>query len=264
MKKGETITSTQNPKIKSLLALEKPRERRKQCLFLIEGMKEIGLAIKAGYKIGNLFYCEEIISREELGNWVDERLVIPVSKPVFDKIAVRENSGGVIAVAEMKPHRLDDVKLSKSPLVLVLESVEKPGNLGAILRTADAAGVDAVVICDPQTDFYNPNVIRSSVGCVFTKQVASASSEETIAWLRKNNIKIFCAYLNTSRPYHQIDFKQPSAIVMGTESTGLSDIWVKSADANIIIPMHGMVDSMNVSVSAAVLVFEAVRQRQNS
>lgn len=261
MKKGETITSTQNPKIKSLLALEKPRERRKQCLFVIEGGKEIALAIKAGYKIGNLFYCEEIISREALGNWVDDRLVIPVSKPVFDKIAVRENSGGVIAVAEMKTHRLDDIKLSKTPLILVLESVEKPGNLGAILRTADAAGVDAVIICDPQTDFYNPNVIRSSVGCVFTKPVATASSEETIQWLRKNGVGIFCAYLNTSKPYHQIDFRKPSAIIMGTESTGLSDLWVKSSDANIIIPMHGLVDSMNVSVSAAVLVFEAVRQR---
>lgn len=261
MKKVETITSTQNPKVKSLLSLEKPRERRKQCLFLIEGTKEISLAVKAGYKIGNLFYCEEIIPKEELGNLVDERLVIPVSKPVFDKIAIRENSGGVIAVAEMKAHRLEDIKLSKTPLVLVLESVEKPGNLGAILRTADAAGVDAVISCDTQTDFYNPNVIRSSVGCLFTKQVASASSEETINWLRKNQIKIFCAYLNTSKPYHQTDFKQASAIVMGTEATGLSDVWVKSSDANIIIPMNGMVDSMNVSTSAAVLVFEAVRQR---
>jgi TrmH family RNA methyltransferase len=121
--------------------------------------------------------------------------------------------------------------------------------------------VDAVISCDTQTDFYNPNVIRSSVGCVFTKSIASATSEETIAWLRKNNIKIFCAYLNTSKPYHQTDFKQSAAIVMGPESTGLSDVWVKSADANIIIPMFGMVDSMNVSVSAAVLVFEAVRQR---
>lgn len=261
MKKGETITSTQNPKIKSLLSLEKPRERRKQCLFVIEGVKEIGLAIKAGYKIGNLFYCEEIMSLEELGDLVDTRLVIPVSKPVFDKIAIRENSGGVIAVAEMKTHRLEDIKLSKTPLILVLESVEKPGNLGAILRTADAAGVDAVISCDTQTDFYNPNVIRSSVGCVFTKSIASTTSEETIAWLRKNNVKIFCAYLNTSKPYHQIDFKQSTAIVMGTESTGLSDMWVQAADANIIIPMFGMVDSMNVSVSAAVLVFEAVRQR---
>ena len=261
MKKGETITSIHNPKIKSLLSLEKPRERRKQCLFVIEGTKEIGLAINAGYKIGNIFYCEKIASRTQLGNLADDKLVIPVSKEVFDKIAVRENSGGVIAVAEMKTHRLDDLKLSSNPLVLIVESVEKPGNLGAILRTADAAGIDAVISCDPQTDFYNPNVIRSSIGCVFTQPIASASSEDTIAWLRKNKINIFCAYLNSSKPYHQINFKQPSAIVMGTESTGLSEIWIQSADANIIIPMFGKIDSMNVSTSAAVLVFEAVRQR---
>lgn len=261
MKKGETITSIHNPKVKSLLSLEKPRERRKQCLFIIEGTKEIGLAINAGYKIGNIFYCEAIISKEELGKLADDKLVIPVSKEVFDKIAIRENSGGVIAVAEMKTHRLEDLKLSTSPLVLVLESVEKPGNLGAILRTADAAGVDAVVSCDPQTDFYNPNVIRSSIGCVFTKSIASASSADTIAWLKKNRIKIFCAYLNSSKPYHQTDFRQPSAIVMGTESTGLTEAWVQAADANIIIPMFGKIDSMNVSTSAAVLVFEAVRQR---
>ena len=187
--------------------------------------------------------------------------MIPVSKEVFDKIAVRENSGGVIVVAEMKAHRLEDLKLSENPLILVLESVEKPGNLGALLRTADAAGVDAVIICDPQTDFYNPNVIRSSIGCVFTQPVASSTSVEAIDWLKRHHIKIFCAYLQSSQPYHQIDFKQRSAIVMGTESTGLTEEWVKSSDSNIIIPMFGKIDSMNVSTSAAVLVFEAVRQR---
>ena len=232
-------------------------------MFVIEGKKEVGLAVEAGYKIGNLFYCEQIISKSELGNLADDKLVIPVSKEVFDKIAVRENSGGVIAVAEMKTHRLEDIKLSKTPLVLVLESVEKPGNLGAILRTADAAGVDVVISCDPQTDFYNPNVIRSSVGCVFTQAIASASSAETIEWLKKNKIKIYCAYLNAARPYHQINFNDAAAIVMGTESTGLTDTWVKAADANIIIPMFGKIDSMNVSTSAAVLVFEAVRQRKS-
>lgn len=261
MKKGETITSTHNPKIKSLLSLEKPRERRKQCLFIIEGLKEIGLAIEAGYKIGNIFYCEAIIPKSELGALAHDKLVIPVSREVFEKIAVRENSGGVIAVAEMKTHRLEDIVLSENPLVLVLESVEKPGNLGALLRTADAAGIDAVISCDPQTDFYNPNVIRSSVGCVFTQSIASASTSDTILWLRKKNIKIFCAYLEASKPYYQIDFRQPAAIIMGTESTGLTKQWIDAADSNIIIPMFGQIDSMNVSTSAAVLVFEAVRQR---
>ena len=262
MKPGTVITSTQNPKVKSLLALEKPRERRKQQLFIIEGVKEIKLALEAGYKIGNIFYCEEITSTKELGaDFTKDKLVIPVSKEVFDKIAVRVGSGGVIAVAEMKTHSLEQIQLSKNPLILILEAVEKPGNLGAILRTADAAGIDAVIICDPQTDFYNPNVIRSSIGCIFTKQIAATTSEETIAWLKKNNIAIYCTYLSASKIYHQIDFKKPSAIVLGTESTGLSQVWVKNSDSNIIIPMKGKIDSMNVSNAAAVVVFEAVRQR---
>ena len=256
------ITSTQNPKVKSLLALEKPRERRKQQLFVIEGKKEIGLALEAGYKIGNIFFCDDIITVEEVSKlFSDDKLLIPVSKDVFDKLAVRENSGGMIAVAEQKLHTLDRITLSNNPLVLVLESVEKPGNLGAILRTADASGVDAVIICDPQTDFYNPNVIRSSIGCIFTKQVAAATSEETINWLKKNNIQIYCTYLKASKLYHLTDYTQPSAIVMGTEATGLSDMWVKNSDANIIIPMQGKIDSMNVSTAAAVVVFEAKRQR---
>lgn len=256
------ITSVQNPKIKSLLALEKPRERRKQQLFLIEGRKEIELALQAGYRIGNLFFCDELIEAEELHGFnLDTKLLIPVSKEVFNKLVVRENSGGLLAVAEMKAHTLSQITLSRNPFVLVLEAVEKPGNLGAILRTADAAGVDAVVICDPQTDFYNPNVIRSSMGCVFTKQLASAASEETINWLKKNNINIYCTYLKASTPYDKTDFTRPCAIVMGTEATGLSEVWIKNSDANIIIPMQGKIDSMNVSTSCAVVVFEARRQR---
>ena len=262
MKPGTVITSTQNPKIKGLLLLEKPRERRKQCLFVVEGKKEIGLALEAGYRIGNIFYCDEIVSKEELnGMGLQDKLLIPVSREVFDKIAIRESTGGMIAVAEQKVHRLEDIRLRPNPLILILEAVEKPGNLGAILRTADAAGVDAVIICDPQTDFYNPNVIRSSVGCVFTNQVAAVSNEEAIAWLRQHDISIYCTYLRAAKPYHEVDFTRPSAIVMGTEATGLSDIWVQSAAANIIIPMRGKIDSMNVSNAAAVVVFEAQRQR---
>ncbi len=257
-----TITSTQNPKIKNLLALEKPRERRKQCLFVVEGKKEIRMALDAGYKIGNLFYCEELISQHELKTFgTSDKLLIPVSKEVFDKIAIRENSGGLLAVAEQKAHHLNSILLSANPLLLILESVEKPGNLGAILRTADAAGVDAVIICDPQTDFYNPNVIRSSIGCIFTNQIASGTSEETKSWLKINNIVPYCTYLKASQPYHEVDFTKSCAIVMGTESTGLSDIWTKDSLTNIIIPMQGSIDSMNVSTAAAVVIFEARRQR---
>lgn len=262
MKPGTVITSTQNPKVKSLMALEKPRERRRQQLFIIEGKKEIGMALKAGYTIGNLFYCVDIFPQNDLISLgIEDKFLVPVTQEVFDKIAVRETTGGVIAVAQMKANRLDDLVLKKNPLVLVLESVEKPGNLGAILRTADAAGADAVIVCDPQTDFYNPNVVRSSLGCVFTQPIASATSEETIDWLRKNHIRIYCTYLNASKPYHEMDYRGASAIVMGTESTGLSAIWVQQSDANIIIPMSGIIDSMNVSTAAAVVVFEACRQR---
>jgi TrmH family RNA methyltransferase len=262
VKPGTILSSTSNPKIKFLLSLEKPRERRVQQLFVIEGRKEIMHALKAGYKIGNIFYCIDQLNESDLEpELVKDKLVIPVTQEVFDKIAMRENSGGIVAVAEMKVHRLADMKTSGTPLFLVLESVEKPGNLGAILRTADAAGLDGVIICDPQTDIYNPNVIRSSIGCVFTQPVAIASSTETIDWLKKNDFAIWCTYLEASKPYTEIDFRKPGAIVMGTEATGLSQEWVKAATSNIIIPMSGKADSMNVSTSAAVVVFEARRQR---
>jgi TrmH family RNA methyltransferase len=256
------ITSAQNTKIKNIIALEKARERKKQNLLVIEGLKELSLAVEGGYQINSVFFCPEIIDEQSLLKIVKkENLLIPVEKNVFEKIAYRESTGGIIALAQQKQHALTSIKLSSNPLLLILEAVEKPGNLGAILRTADAAGVDGVIICDPQTDFYNPNVIRSSVGCVFTKQIASASSEETIAWLKQNDISIYCTYLQASKPYHLTDYSKPCAIVMGTESTGLSDIWVKRSDANIIIPMHGKIDSMNVSTAAAVVIFEAKRQR---
>lgn len=258
-----TITSIHNPKIKSLLLLEKPRERRKQCQFVVEGTREIRLAIDAGYRIGNIFYCEDLITPDHLDPALaNDRLLVPVTQAVFDKIAVRENSGGVVAIAEQKVHHLDQLKPGTTPLLLVLESVEKPGNLGAILRTASGVGADAVIICDPQTDFYNPNVIRSSLGNLFTVPTASATSEETIAWLQKNKVTIFCTYLKASKPYYEVDLKNSCAIVMGTEATGLSKVWVDHADQNIIIPMHGAADSLNVSVATAVVAFEARRQRE--
>jgi TrmH family RNA methyltransferase len=256
------ITSPQNPKIKNIVALEKARERKAQNLLVIEGLKELSLAQAGGYQINSVFFCPDIVQEEDLLPIIKhERLLVPVQRTVFEKIAYRESTGGIIALAEQKNHVLDDIQLKENPLVLILESVEKPGNLGAILRTADAAGVDAVVICDPQTDFYNPNVIRSSVGCVFTNQIAAASSEVTLEWLKRNRISIYTTYLQASKPYHEIDFRGASAVVMGTESTGLSPLWVKNSDMNIIIPMQGKIDSMNVSTAAAVVIFEARRQR---
>jgi len=257
------ITSPQNPKIKNILALEKARERKRQNTFIIEGLKELSLAVEGGYKISGVFFCPDIISANKVQEIVEhENLLIPVQKAIFEKIAYRDSTGGIIALAGQKNHTLTDIRLSHNPLVLVLESVEKPGNLGAILRTADAADVDAVIICDPQTDFYNPNVVRSSVGCIFTTQVASATSADTIEWLKQGHIQILATYLRASKPYYEVDFKSPSAVIMGTESTGLSDEWVRNADLNIIIPMQGKIDSMNVSTAAAVITFEATRQRR--
>lgn len=263
MKHGMVITSAQNPKIKSVLSLQKPRERRKQQLFLIEGHREIKWALEAGYTIGNLFYCDteetEALLTDDLKKG---RLVVPVAPAVFEKIAMRETSSGLVAVAQMKPHALSQLTFRQTPpLVLVIEAVEKPGNLGAMLRTADAAGLDAVIVCDPLTDFYNPNVIRSSVGCVFTVPLVTATSEEAIAWLKNHGFALFATSLQGAVRYDTVNYRAPSAIVMGTEATGLSDIWTTASDANIIIPMRGKIDSMNVSNAAAVVIFEAVRQR---
>lgn len=256
------ITSSQNPKIKNVLALEKARERKIQNLFVIEGRKELGLAIDAGYNVTSIFFCPEIVDlKEDQTILKNDQLLIPVRESVFSKIAYRESTGGIIALAEQKHHPLHAVRLSSKPLLLVLEAVEKPGNLGAVLRTADAAGIDAVIICDPRVDFYNPNVIRSSVGCVFSNQIASAPSEETMDWLRSKDIAIFCTSLKASKPYHEVDYTQPCAVIMGTESFGLSPRWINNSTENIIIPMQGKIDSINVSTAAAVVIFEASRQR---
>jgi TrmH family RNA methyltransferase len=256
------ITSLQNPKIKNIITLEKARERRQQNVFVIEGIKELSLAANAGYTIHSVFFCPSIthddIVLEIVGK---ENLLIPIAQHVFEKLAYRNTTGGVIALAGQKKHELGSIRLGKNSLLLILESVEKPGNLGAILRTADAAGVDAVIICDPQTDFYNPNVIRSSVGCVFTTAIASAASTQTIQWLKDNNIQCLATHLDASIPYHEVDYNKSSAIILGTESTGLSKVWVEAAHTKIIIPMHGKIDSLNVSTAAAIIVFEANRQR---
>jgi len=256
------ITSTSNPKVKHLLSLDKSRERKKLGVFVIEGLKELKLAKSNGYEVEAVYYSVDLIEEKILiQSGFNKNHLYPIGQNVFDKIAYRETTGGVIGIAKQGTHELADIELKDNPLLLILERLEKPGNLGAILRTADAAGVDAIIICDPQTDLYNPNVVRSSVGCVFTNQIAVATSEESISWLKKNQIKIFCTYLEGSIPYTSASYQSACAIVMGSEAFGLTDEWIKNADANIIIPMNGQIDSMNVSVAAAIVVFEAVRQR---
>jgi len=192
----------------------------------------------------------------------DLRKIFEISKSLYEKVAYRGSTEGIIAEVRAKQLNLRDLKLKENPLIVVLEAVEKPGNLGAVLRSADAAGADAVIICDPLTDLFNPNLIRASIGAIFTVPTVACTSEEAIKWLKANKIQILTAQLQDSRLYYDTPMTQGTAIVMGTESTGLSEGWRKAADSHIRIPMNGQLDSLNVSVSAAILLFEAVRQRQ--
>jgi len=260
----KSISSLQNPLIKQVLLLqEKSRERKKTGLFVIEGKREIQLAIKGGYTIKTLLFCPEITSEETISKLNPSPTeLIETSLEVYKKIAYRTSTEGIVAIAESKELHIGNLKLDiKNTLVLVAEAPEKPGNIGAILRTADAANVDAVIIANPKTDLYNPNIIRSSMGCVFTNTIATGTTSEIITFLKENNIPIYSAILQESVPYHTCDFKENTAIVVGTESTGLSQEWREESKANIHIPMQGEIDSMNVSVAVGILIFEAKRQR---
>lgn len=260
----EKITSLQNLRIKNIVKLGKGKERREQGLFIIEGARELSLALMADYEPDSVYICPELFEKTDYPdvlNAVPDHKIYEVSEAVFEKVAYREGSDGLLTLAKPKKHTLNDLQLSDNPFIIVLESIEKPGNLGAILRTADAAQADAVIICDPATDVYNPNAIRSSVGCLFTVQTAVCSSEDALDFLRKKNIKSFAAELRASQWYQDTDFTTPSAIIMGTEADGLTPFWLNNADFRIKIPMRGKIDSLNVSVSTAVLTFEAMRQR---
>ena len=263
--KIELITSAQNPKIKRLLELqEKSKARRREGVFVVEGRRELEHCMNAGYKIHSLFACTDILNETDLEaicTVAGTGSCFSIPRHLYEKVAYRGSTEGIIAELHCKNHTLEELNIKENPLVVVLESVEKPGNLGAILRSADAAGVDAVIVCDPLTDLYNPNLIRSSIGGIFTVPTAAASSEETIKWLKAKGIKIYTAQLQDSEWYYDTDMSCGTAIVMGTEATGLTDIWRKAADAHIKIPMLGRLDSLNVSVSAAILMYEAVRQR---
>ena len=288
----EVITSPSNPKVKRLLALQqKSSARREAGIFVVEGRRELQHCIDAGFAVDSIFYCPSRCGDAPLQNFASlipptaaQRVppvyeatgghgfagevsasakLFEVSEEVYAKIAMREGTEGVIAEVRAKERRLEDLALPERPLVVVLERVEKPGNLGAVLRSADAAGVDAVLFCDPLTDLWNPNLIRASIGAVFTVPCVACSSAEAIAFLKARGIRILTAQLQDSSLYYDCDMTVGTALVMGTESTGLTDAWREAADAHIRIPMLGRLDSLNVSVSAAILLFEAVRQRQN-
>lgn len=286
----ETITSAQNRKVKELLTLvEKSKARSAAGLFVVEGQRELGHCLDAGFIPETLFICGEVMAVQnnavngaKTGHLTENiegkdgldaliakaealnpRLgVVQIPAFLYEKVAYRGSTEGIIAEVHSVPRSLEDLRLGERPLVMVLESVEKPGNLGAVLRSADAAGADAVIVCDPLTDIWNPNLIRSSVGAVFSAPVAVCTSADAIAFLKERGIRIFTAQLQDSEWYYDTDMTGATALVMGTESTGLTQAWRDSADAHIKIPMLGRLDSLNVSVSAAVLLYEAVRQRK--
>ena len=261
----EMITSFQNPKVKRLLQLQqKSSERRAAGLFVVEGRRELMHCVENGYEIDSVFLCPSVeTGTEPMPTLPPAVRVYEVSKSIYEKLAYRGSTEGVLAQVCIRSLGLNDLHLPDTPLIVVLERVEKPGNLGAILRSADAAGVDAVIVCDPLTDLYNPNLIRASVGASFSVPCVACTSSQCIEFLKARHIQILTAQLQDSSLYYDTDMCRPTAIIMGTEATGLTAQWREAADAHIRIPMLGCVDSLNVSVSAAVLIYEAVRQRSS-
>ena len=268
MSNNRFIDSLKNPLIKEITRIkEKSRWRKKSGQFVVEGRREVEMALKGGFSLDKLYYYSDIIKIDEIHQIIQpyscKAELIEVSKEVYKRIAYREKTEGIVASGPSKEHFLEDLKFSRqNPVILVAESVEKPGNIGALLRTADAAKLDAVIIANPVTDLYNPNIIRSSLGCVFTVSIAQAPNSEVIDYLKSRQIKTYAAELNADKNYSEMDYTSSSAIVVGAESEGLTDEWLDQSDHRVIIPMQGEIDSMNVSVSAAIIIFEALRQRQ--
>lgn len=274
----EIITSLQNPRVKEVTALQSSSSlRREKGLFVVEGIREVERCLESGFRLRSVFYCPSVcrhipscdsFRRSHVPTPSEGVRVFEVSEAVYGKMAYRGGTEGILAVVygnagDRSLEALDRVLSddTSAPLIVVVESVEKPGNLGAMLRTADASGVSAVLVCDPHTDLYNPNLIRASLGGVFTRNIAVCSSEEAIAWLKARSISILTAQLQDSELYYDTDMTRPTALVFGTEADGLTDIWRRAADAHIRIPMLGRIDSLNVSASMAVLCYEALRQR---
>ena len=254
------ITSLQNPRVKYFVKLrEDKKQRRHDGLMLVEGFDEIMLAISAGYQPQTLLTAPELATRP-----IDFPAAenITVNRAVFEKISYRDNPDGWLGVFPTPKISLNDLKISPSPLIIVAESVEKPGNLGAILRTADAAHVDALIVSDPRADIYNPNVVRASRGTLFTVPTVEASNQDTLSFLRRNGIKILAATPQAVSVYTDQDLCGPLAVAVGTEDQGLTDFWLNEADIQVKIPMLGLVNSLNVSIATALIVYETLRQRR--
>jgi len=258
------ITSVANSEIKEYSKLlKKSKSRRESKLFLIEGHRELNIAIKNNYSIKKIMFNPTLIDINEVKKYVgDEIECIEVNQNVYNKISYRSSTEGIIALAEEKNHKLEKLKFkSTTPIIMILDGIEKPGNIGALLRTSDAAKVDAVFIVNQKTDLYNPNIIRSSIGCLFSNQIILSNTKETIDFLNKTKIKILSTSLTASKQYQKINYKQACAIVLGSEDKGISKEWYSQSNELIYIPMEGHIDSLNVSNSGAIIIYEAKRQR---
>jgi len=255
------VASLQNPKIKYIVKLrEDKRQRQRDNLMLVEGYDELTLALASGLIPDTLLNAPEFVSASLN---VSSSQIVTVTRAVFEKISYRDNPDGWLGIFPIPRKTLNDIKLSAPPLVIIAESVEKPGNLGAILRTADAAHVDAVIVCDPRVDVWNPNVVRASRGAVFTIPVVEANNEAALAYLKSNKLRVLAATPSAEQIYTQVNLREPLAIAVGTEDEGLTDFWMQNADVKTKIPMMGKVNSLNVSIATALIVYEAVRQRSN-
>ncbi len=262
------INSLDNKTIKLTTSLKEARARKKNGLFLTDGLREIELALEANYKPKFLFFCPEIIkinkekNKEVLSGFLNKNSeIIELSQRVFYKVAYKENPDGFLAVFETRELDLKDINLDKNNLpIIVLEGLEKPGNLGAIIRTASAAGLKNIILNDCLFDTFNPNVIKASEGLVFFINIIRATKEKTYSFFKKNKLKTFIATTSAKKNYEQFDFSSNSAIILGSEAKGLSDFWLKNADKELKIPMRQGVDSLNVSVSAGILIYEALRK----
>jgi TrmH family RNA methyltransferase len=263
---GHPITSLGNDRIKRLVRLRNRRERDRSGEFLVEGYREVHRAVAAGIEIRELYVCPELYLGESEPELVaaaeaSGARVIPVAAAPFHKASYRDRPEGLLAVAGRFDTSLGRIPETPEPLVLVVESIEKPGNLGTMLRTAEAAGADGVIVCDPTTDPFNPNVVRASLGTLFLVPLAVASTGDTIRELRRRGVKSFAATPDADLPYFEADLGAPAAVVIGSEQLGLTDAWRDGADERVLIPMPGSVDSLNAAMAAGVLLFEAVRQR---
>lgn len=269
--RNEPIKSGQNPKIKKALTLKERSVRDETGLFLIEGFREVSRAVKGGVRLQTLFFCPDFFLGENEPALIEEIRksgcsIYLCAEHVFEKLSYRDRPDGLVAIASAMRHGLNDlapkIMASKNPFLLIAEAIEKPGNLGSMLRSADAVHVDGVIICDRCTDIYNPNVVRASVGTLFTQPVVEAAGGETLLWLREKKIKVVAATPHAKEEFTEADLTGGVAIAVGTEQLGLSDAWLEACDLQVRIPMNGIADSLNVATAATLLLYEVLRQRK--